>query len=155
MEQPHCPLCQKDLVRDEVDDLLHELQSKIDALPENIERSENSLLESRSKLEKLLGMQASVERVEQIKNDLLPRLKEELKKIETDLVANQDKSKKASAEAEEPRNKMALITPMIGDLSILDEILRDIEQTRGELEPLRRNLPSLGSGSADCDMEAL
>lgn len=159
MSKPHCPLCHKDLVRHEVDDLLHDLQSKIDVLPENIERSESLLLESRSKLERLLGMQASVERIDKIKNDLLPRLKDELKKIDSDLLANQEKIKKAQADVAEPRDKMALIGPMIGDISILDEIFRDIEQTRTDLEPLRRKLPSGGGdgagGSANCDMDAL
>lgn len=154
-ERSHCPLCCKDLARHEKDDLSDELQLKIDRLPENMERSEGLLRENRTKLEKLLGMQSSVERVHKIKSDLLPRLKEELKKIDTDLVKNQDKIKKAQADVAEPKDKMALIAPMIGDLSILDEMLRDIEQTRSDLEPLRRNLPASGAGAADCDMDAL
>lgn len=147
------------MVHNEVDDLSQELQSKIDALPENIERSEQSLMESRTKLEKLLGMQASVDRIDKIKTDLIPHLKDELKKIESDLVETQEKSKKANAEADETKAKMLLIAPMIGDLSILDEILRDVEQTRKDLEPLRRKLPSGGAGGGDgstaCDMDAL
>lgn len=155
-ERPRCPLCRKDFVDDEKDDLSHELQEKIDSLPENIERSERSLHESRSKLEKLLGMQSSVERVDRIKSDLLPRLKEELKKIESDLLANQEKIKKANADVVEPRQKMELIAKMIGDLSILEQALSDVEQTRAELEPLRRKLPSGGDGGlSDCDMDAL
>lgn len=153
-DQPCCPLCHKDLNHNEVGDLETELRDKIEMLPENIRRSERSLNESKSKLEKLLGMQQNVERVEKLKSSLIPQMKEEIKKIETDLTAAQEKIKKTEKDVEEPKERSDLIGPMIGDISILEDAFRDINQTRIELEPLRRNLPS-GEGQDDYDLDSL
>lgn len=152
---PNCPLCTKDLNSREVDDLSSDLRYKINSLPENIERSETLLKESRVKLERLLGMQSSVERVNKIKADLVPHLKDELKKLEADMAANQEKVNRATADVKEPKDKMNLIAPMVGDMSILEQALRDIEQTRADLEPLRRKLPTTNGANENCDMEGL
>lgn len=153
-DQPCCPLCHKDMSGVEVDELSTELNYKINALPEDIDRSERLLAESRAKLEKLLGMQSSVERVNKIQTELLPHLKDEIKAIETDLAANQEKQKKSEADLVEPKTKLNLIAPLIGDIGILDAALRDIDQTRTELEALRRNLPN-GAANENCSMESM
>lgn len=134
----------------EVEKLTSELRRKINSLPDDIENSERLLNESRAKLEKLLGMQASVERVNKLKSDFIPRMRDDLKKIDADLAANQEKIKKAQSDVKEPKARMNLITEIIGDISVLEEAFRDIHQTRIDLEPLLRNAPT-GDGGNDMD----
>lgn len=153
-DQPCCPLCHKDLNRMEVGDLSDELSDKIRTLPEDIARSERLLKESRLKYEKLLGLRKHVSLVEKLKSTSIPQVKEDIKKIETELSLGQEKVKKATRDLEEPKEKSNLIAPMIGDVSILEDALRDIQQTKSDLEPLRRKLPS-NEGQDDYNLDSL
>lgn len=152
--QPCCPLCHKDLNRNEVDDLKTELSDKIDLLPTSIAESEANLMAEKLKLEKLLGMQSMVDRITKIRLTLLPEVQDETKKLEAELAAVQDKIKKTKTDLEEPKAKLSLIGPMIGDMSLLEDALRDIEQTQTDLEPLRRALPA-NHGPNDYDLDSL
>lgn len=153
-DQPCCPLCHKDLNGNEVGDLTIELTDEIEKLPDNINRSEQALKEASKKLEKLLGLQSHVERVDKLKSNLIPQVNADIEKIERDLRAAQEKSKQSSEAVEEPRDKKALVTTMLGDMSILDEAIRDIEQNRIELEPLKQALAA-NQGQSDVSMDTL
>lgn len=153
-DQTCCPLCHKDMDRNEIGDLTAELSDKIEMLPNQINRTGQLLKQERIKLEKLLGMQSHVERVEKLQSNLIPKLKADIKKLESDLSAAQEKIKQSQREVEEPRDKMDIVSKMTGDMSILDEALRDIEQTRTDLQPLRSSLPD-GEGQADFNLDSL
>lgn len=153
-DQPCCPLCHKDLNRIEVGDLTDELSDKIRMLPDDITRSERLLNESKIKLEKMIALQNSVETVEKLKSSSIPQVKDEIRKLESDLSAGQEKIKRAKQDLEDPKERMNLIGPMIGDMSSLEDALRDIQQTKMDLEPLRRNLPT-NEGQDDYNLDSL
>lgn len=138
----------------EVSSLTSELRDQIEMLPTNIERSEALLKAETMKLEKLFGVQNSVERVEDLQSNLIPKLKTDIKKIEMDLSAAQERIKQSQRAIEDPKDKQNVVTQMIGDMSILDDAIRDIEQTRTELMPLRSSLPA-GEGQADYNLDNL
>lgn len=140
--------------RNEVDDLTVELNDQIEQLPQIIARSERELKTSTAKLEKLLAMQNSVERVAQLKMNLLPKIRDEIKKIETDLSAFQEKVRQSERSVEEPREKKEIVSRMVGDMSLLDEAIRDVEQARTELMPLKQSLPP-SDGTNDTNLESL
>lgn len=152
--QPCCPLCHKDMNRNEIGDLTTELSDKIEMLPSEINRTEQLLQQAKIKLEKLLGMQMSVERVEKLQSTLIPKVKADIRKLESELSAAQEKIKSSQRDVEEPRTKLNLVTPMIGDMSILDEALRDIEQTRIDLQPLQSGFQD-GEGQAGYNLPDL
>lgn len=125
----------------EVDELKTELNDQIDQLPETIANAERQLKRETAKLEKLLAMQSCVERVEDLKMNLLPKLRDEIKKLESDRSAAQEKAKQSERSVKEPSEKKEIANRMIGDMSILDEAIRDVEQARKDLEPLKQSLP--------------
>lgn len=153
-DQPCCPLCQKEMNRGEVDFLTIELNDQIEMLPDNIIRSEREFEKENMKLEKLLGLQNSVERVGHLESNLIPKVKDDIKKVGTDLLAAQEKIKQSTLAVEEPREKKAMIAGMIGDMSILDEAIRDIEQTQTDMAPLKQSLPA-NDGPNDFNLESL
>lgn len=153
-DQPCCPLCHNDLNRNDITNLTDELTDKIEMLPANITNSEQALRNESIKLERLYAVQGSVERVENLKSTLIPRVLEEIKDLETKLTAAQEKSKQSQRLVEEPREKKAIVDTMIPDMALLDEAIRGIEQTRIELEPLKQELTAT-SGQSDNNMEDL
>lgn len=153
-DQPCCPLCHKDLKRNEITDLTNELSDQIEMLPENITRSEQLLKDETIKLEKLLAMQSIVERVDNLKSIIMPKVKEDIKQLETNIVAEQEKMKNSQNTLEAPKNQKTIVESMIGDMSILDEAIRDIEQTQTDLAPMKQSLPA-SDHPADNNLESL
>lgn len=151
---PCCPLCHKDLNGNDVNDLTAELTDKIAQLPDNIQRSEQELRQANKKLERLLGLQSHVDRVERLKTNLIPQVSADIRKIEGDLRAAQDKSKQSSAAIEEPKKKKEIVQQMIGDMSVLDEAIRDIELNRQELDVLKQTL-STNEGQGGVSLDTL
>lgn len=154
MDQPCCPLCHKDLVGNEATHLTAELNDQIEMLPMNIERSGKLLKEESIKLEKLFALQASVERIQKLQSELIPKHKEIIKKFENDLSAAQEEIKKTKPELDEAKEKLRIAQTMIGDMSILDGAISDVEQTRKELQPLQQTL-STSDGQSDVNSENL
>lgn len=140
--------------RNDVDNLTVELNDQIEQLPQIIARSERELKTSTAKLEKLLAMQNSVERITQLKMNVLPKIRDEIKKIETDLSAFQEKVRQSERSVAEPRDKKEIVGRMVGDMSLLDEAIRDVEQARTELVPLKQSLPP-SDGTNDNNLESL
>lgn len=142
-DDPSCPLCHKDMNENEVNDLHMELNDKIEKLPENIARIESSLKQSKIKLEKLLGMQRSVERTDMLISTLIPQVNDGIKRIEAELSEFIRKKIEREQNIEVPKSKVNLIDEIIstGDMRMLDEALLDIQQIQKDLERLRHELP--------------
>ncbi|XP_055313426.1 DNA repair protein RAD50-like [Sitodiplosis mosellana] len=153
-DQPCCPLCHKDMNNNEIDDLKIELNDQIIALPETIANAERELKKENAKLEKLLAMQSSVERVAELKSTLLPKIRDEIKKLDSDKSAAQEKAKQSEQSVKEPKEKKEIANKMVSDMTILDEAIRDVEQARIELEPLKRSLPT-SDGPNDNNLDSL
>lgn len=136
--QPCCPLCHKDMNRNEVDGLTNELNDQIDQLPQNIARAEQSLKDESEKLEGLTDLKPKVERLEKIRSQLITKLKDDIKVDDAQIAALQEKIKKSEAEIKDPKEKAELINTMAGDMSLLDEHLRDLERNKSDLERLKQ-----------------
>lgn len=138
--------------RNEAGDLTTELHEEIERLPQKIERTGKELKDESMKLEKLLGLQPKVERLESLRTDLIPKHRSELEKVNGELVIAQEKIKQAEEAIKEPREKSELLTTMIGDMSVLDDIIKEIERCNQELTALRSTLPEAQN---DVNLEAL
>lgn len=139
--EPCCPLCHKDMTGGEVIDLTSELQDDIRRLPERIEGTERVLKQEQRKYEALLGLKSLTERVEKLKVDI-PKLKDSLSKSEQELEtarANVDSLQMALAE---PQSNLELAQSMLGDMSLLDEALKDTERLGQELSALKATIPT-------------
>lgn len=142
--EPCCPLCHKDMTSGEVSDLTIELQDDIRRLPERIEGTERVLKQEQRKYEALLGLKSLTERVEKLKIDI-PKLKESLSKTEDELEtarADMDSLQMALAE---PQSNLELAQSILGDMSLLDEALKDTERQAQELSALKAKLPTRSS----------
>lgn len=136
----------------EVADLTTELSLKIDLLPEEISTAERKLRTENLKLEKLLGLQSYVTQLDELRSKQLPKTKTNLNDIEARLTVIQEELRKSEKEIEEPKEKIAIIATLIGDMSILDDAIKDIERTQKDLTTLRL---SLSDNPSDMDIESL
>lgn len=139
--EPCCPLCHKDLNNNEVGDLTIELNSQIQLLPLNISRAEKNLKEENRRLETLLGLQPSVERLDQLKNNEIPKLKTTIADIDKKLSSARAEKTKLEKSLDESTSQVELGNSMSGDMSLLDEATKEVERIRTELTALKGNLP--------------
>lgn len=139
-EQTDCPLCHRDMSSDQACDLTTELTDEIQKLPDNISRSEKSLKAEQSKYEDLLQIKPAFEKIKELK-DSLPQRKERLRKIEEllgDSVAEYETQMSLLAE---PTCNMELANSMLGDMTLLDEALKESGRFSKDLEQLKLKLP--------------
>lgn len=154
MNDPCCPLCHKDLAGNEARHLTAELNEKIENLPMNIEQSGKLFKEENSKLETLLGLRSSKERIDKLESELIPKFKEDIKKLDKDLAAAKDEIKKTDPELKEVKERHALAQSMVGDMSMLDGAISDVEQIRHDLKPMEETIAASG-GQNDTNLEDL
>lgn len=151
-DHPCCPLCHTALNNIDIDNLKSELSDHIESLPQNLADAEQKLKEQNEKLEKLLGLQPSVARLENLRSEQLPKIRNELTNTEALLHTAHEKQKTAEKAMEEPKQKQNIITMMIGDISVLDEAVKDVDRSKKQLVELKS---SLGDSSSIVNIEDL
>lgn len=139
--EPCCPLCHKDMTSSEVTDLTAELHDDIRRLPERIDSTERVLKQEQRKYEALLGLKSITERVEKLKIEI-PKLKDSLNKTEQELETARADMENLQMAMVEPQSNLELAQSMLGDMSLLDEALKDTERLAQELTALKAKLPT-------------
>jgi len=109
---------------DEACDLTNELTDEIQKLPDNITRAEKALKAEQIKFENLLQIKPNILKVKDLKESM-PQKKEELKKVEELLGESVSEYETLLALIGEPTQNMELANSMMGDMTLLDEALKD------------------------------
>lgn len=117
-----------------------ELSDEIRRLPENIKRTELALKTEQKKLEKLYSIEALTVRSETLKVDI-PKKKGNLKETEERLSSAMGDDDALQISIAEPKASIDLANTMLGDMSVLDELLKDVARMRQELNTLKSSLP--------------
>lgn len=137
---PCCPLCHKDMTGTEVTDLTAEMHDEIRRLPEKIRTTERALKAEQRKHETLLALRTVHERLARLRTDI-PAQKLALAATETALDT-------ASADAEglqmaliEPMENLDLAQSMMGDMTLLDEALKEADGLAAQLASIQARLP--------------
>lgn len=93
-------------------------------------------------MEELLKLQTIVDNELDLKSDKIPKHKKQLIDIEKKLSAAQMERSNLEKSIEEPKILVELVISMSGDMSLLDEAIRDIDRIRKELTGLKGSLPN-------------
>lgn len=133
-------MCHKDLNQDEAGDLKTELENEITQLPQQINRSGKELNDINEKLENLRILQPKVERFEQLRTELIPNYKAEVDKISKELAAAQEKIVQVDKSIREPKEKQELVSIMIGDMSVLDDNIKEFDRYTKEVNTLKSSV---------------
>lgn len=118
---------------DEACDLTTELTDEIQKLPENIIRAEKALKTETLKYENLLQLKPNILKVKDLK-EALPKKKEELKQVEELLGETVSEYETILALIGEPTHNMELANSMMGDMTLLDEALKESARLEKDLE---------------------
>lgn len=149
-----CPLCSKALVGNEVHTLNDDLESQIVTLPAKIRQRELESRELNAKLETLLALQPAVESVKTMSEETIPSLERELAEIEKKRSLAQAQETKLKKSLEQPQQSIEIAQSMVGDMSLLDDSLRESDRVRLELQQLKATLPvNRGSGLSLSDAQ--
>ncbi|XP_016953559.2 DNA repair protein RAD50 [Drosophila biarmipes] len=149
-EEPCCPLCHHDMSSDEACDLTNELTDEIQKLPDNITRAEKALKAEQIKYENLLQIKPNILKVKDLKESL-PQKKEELKKVEKLLGESVSEYETLLALIGEPTQNMELANSMMGDMTLLDEALKDSVRLTKDLDQQKAKLPASYDSSISMD----
>lgn len=125
----------------EVGELVEELKEQIQRLPENRKSIEKKLKEESNKQTRLYELGPKVERIQKIRTQLLPAFDGTIKSIEAELKQEQGKHKQFEQDIKGPKEKMELISQITGDMSLLDDAIKDLEVSQSELTRLKQRLP--------------
>ncbi|KAH8253007.1 hypothetical protein KR032_003136 [Drosophila birchii] len=149
-EEPSCPLCHHNMSGDEACDLTTELTDKIQNLPENIIRAEKALKAEQLKYDNLLQIKPDILKIKDLKA-MLPQKKEELKKVEELLGESVSEYETLLALIGEPTHNMELANSMMGDMTLLDEALKDSVRLTKDLDLQKAKLPASYDDSVSMD----
>ncbi|XP_062536065.1 DNA repair protein RAD50 [Armigeres subalbatus] len=131
-----CPVCHKEMGGADVQDISLELSDEIRRLPEKIEVLERMLKIDQKKYDQLMALQPYSERIEKQTQDI-PKLKEQLDGTERRLTQASSDLEEYQMSIIEPNSSVQLINSILGDMSILDESVRDIERMTKGIENLK------------------
>ncbi|XP_017090795.2 DNA repair protein RAD50 [Drosophila bipectinata] len=149
-EEPCCPLCHHNMSGDEACDLTTELTDEIQKLPENIIRAEKALKTETLKYENLLQLKPNILKVKDLK-EALPKKKEELRQVEELLGDSVSEYETILALIGEPTHNMELANSMMGDMTLLDEALKESARLEKDLELQKAKLPASYDSSVSMD----
>ncbi|XP_052866880.1 DNA repair protein RAD50 [Anopheles cruzii] len=145
-----CPVCDKELNTDDVQDVSGKLSDKIRRLPQKIESLERTLKNERLEYDKLLALKSVVEELEKQKLELA-KLKQQLQDTERRLTKAADELEEYQLATSEPAANLQLISTIVGDMSVLDEMSREVDKLQRGVEQLRGELGSKVADGASID----
>ncbi|XP_055588260.1 DNA repair protein RAD50 [Uranotaenia lowii] len=134
-----CPLCHKEMNGSEVQDIGSELSDEIRCLPDKIESLERQLKADQRKYDEILSLRPYQERIDEQSTEL-PKLKKQLEETERRLTDSSADLEEFQMSLGEPNSSVQLINSILGDMSILDESLKDLDRMRTGIETLKKEL---------------
>uniref|UniRef100_A0A1B0FGD5 Rad50/SbcC-type AAA domain-containing protein n=1 Tax=Glossina morsitans morsitans TaxID=37546 RepID=A0A1B0FGD5_GLOMM len=120
--------------------LSSDLTDEIQHLPQNIKKTEMLLKTEQKKYENLLHLKPILEKVTLLEKDL-PGKEQKLKDIQRELTDLANESETFQMLLAEPTFTMDLASSMMGDMSLLDEALKDVIRLKAEINSLKTKLP--------------
>lgn len=109
-------------------------------MPQNIERIEKQLKEEQKKYEGLLHLKPVIEKVARLEQDI-PKKKEELQTLQNQLAECMKETENIQALLAEPTTNMELANSMMGDMSLLDEAIKDVTRLKKDVNKLKTKMP--------------
>lgn len=120
--------------------LTTELTDKIQDLPQNIERIEKLLKEEQKKYESFLHLKPVIEKVSRLENEI-PKKKEEMQDLQDQLAECNTETENIQTLLAEPTATMDTANAMMGDMSLLDEAIKEAGRFKNDIEKLKKKMP--------------
>lgn len=146
-QKPCCPLCKRDFKELEVvNRLVEELERKVRVLPEKLTEKTREIDEREYKLNDMQGLKCGEERMLMLKNNELPRVKEQILSAtaERDSLASSRASKEEQLEMKVFDLEMA--RSLLGEAETMDRLSRERDILRRQLDSKSPNVQRLKQG---------
>lgn len=117
-----------------------ELNDKIQDLPSNIEKIEKLLKEEQKKYEGLLHLKPVIDRVNRLEVDI-PKKKEDMKIFENQLADCSKEMEETQILLADPTATLDTANSMMGDMSLLDELLKETNRLKNDIEKIKKKMP--------------
>lgn len=100
-----------------------------------------------------MHLKPTIEKVERLEKEV-PKKKEEMKKLQNDLIECNTETETIQALLAEPTVNMDLANSMMGDMSLLDEAMKQVTRLGEEISRLKTKLPQ-GTGDDNTSIDDL
>jgi DNA repair protein RAD50 len=140
-ETPCCPLCANPMAAHGVDQLKQKLADEIRDLPDKLRRVRWNLEIEQKNCDKLMAVGAQIEKAAKLK-ETIPQLKTSLRTVEEGVSNASIAVKNYELQLTEAKQKQQMVNLMLGDMSLMDEIMRNTLELKHEVEDLQQKLPS-------------
>lgn len=150
---PCCPLCHTDMTDGQVLDLTVEMQEEIRRLPDKIQAAERALRIEQRKYETLLGLRSVHERIAVLRTDV-PRQRDTLAATERALATATADADDQQLGLVEPTERLELAQSLMGDMTLLDEALRELDVLTAQLLAIRGRMPERTSTQTLAEAQA-
>lgn len=149
-EDPCCPLCQNGMSHSDANDLSARLTDDIRNLPDKIESTSKRLKSEEKNYFKLLELKPTIEMIKRFKIEI-PKMKSNLLKAGEDFEEASTHVEELQSALAEPNHNLQVANSMLGDMSLLDEALKESKRIETDIESLKRKLPTGQSDSLTID----
>ncbi|KAG5450074.1 DNA repair protein rad50, partial [Clonorchis sinensis] len=149
---PDCPVCHRQLSdRSEQDELLAELDQRIESMPGEFERKKVELAQLVTQHETLLELRPIYSELEHLRNTDIPALEAQLNTELENLQTARDNSEQETARLEACHADEALARSIQGDLAVFERMENDIIELSGKIARLQAESGETVEGSETMD----
>lgn len=149
-ENPCCPLCQNGMSHIEATDLSSRLTEDIQSLPDKIDATGKRIKNEQKKYDRLLELKPTIEKINKLKIEI-PKIKINLTKTEENFHEASTQVEELQIALAEPNLNLQLANSMLGDMSLLDEALKELTRIENDIKMLKNKLPKTRSDSLTID----
>ncbi|GLV43469.1 rad50 [Carabus blaptoides fortunei] len=159
VDNPNCPICKRRVEEKEYAvTVIEDLRKKIENFPSKIRKMDMEISENNSRFQKLLALKPVNEKIKKLE-ETVPKLKEEVKYLETHLSTATEELKDLKNKILIPQKNEVLANSVMGDATLIDQHERELSKIKQEIMSLSSRIPhnesSRGMQEAITEQESL
>lgn len=150
--EPRCPLCKRFFEPDySVPDLVSDLKSKLKNIPGDTSTGKKKIEHLSKQQSNLQGLKPVYEDICKLQGEKIPAIKDELSELRDNVATVKCELKKLKEQLEIPQKKEKICLTLQGDVSLLDQNIKDLKNIQCAIEDHESKLS--GSNSRDVNLE--
>ncbi|KAI5754699.1 hypothetical protein M8J77_010773 [Diaphorina citri] len=150
--EPRCPLCTRFFESDySVPGLVNKLKTKIKEIPEQTNNKKTHIDQLCKQQRSLQELKPVYENIMKLQDTDIPSLRSKLVELEVNVIETKGELKKLKTALETPKTKEKTALSLQGDLTLLDQNIRELNTLQRELERQESKISGMRSTGVDLD----
>lgn len=139
---PCCPICSQNVSEEKkIKQIIKDLENKIEDMPRKAGAAKVELDRKTKELNKIFTLKPTYEKVQQVKDNDIPKFKKEIFNLEKLLSEKSATLQELQNEIEYPQSNLQLANNLISDATLIDQYNKDIKKIEAEIASLKPKMP--------------